>query len=151
MDSVSKCQTTVCIAHRLSTIKRADKIVVLSRGEVVEEGTHDQLYAQNGVYRGLVDAQHISVESEEELEKRLPEPEHSEVYLSEFTSAVKEITPVRRSETMKNISKSGVLEEKKYTTMYLLKKVFLYPQVSLIYRHSNLIHMKEDGCLSGGV
>ena len=116
----------MCIAHRLSTIKRADKIVVLSRGEVVEEGTHDELYAQNGVYRGLVDAQHISVESEEELEKRPMEPEHCEPYLNEFTSRVKEITPVGRSETMKSVSKSGVLEEKTYKTTYLVKKAFVH-------------------------
>src|SRR6266516_7643668 len=63
LEIVSRSRTTVCIAHRLSTIKRADKIIVLSRGRVVEQGTHDELYALQGVYHGLVEAQSLSAES----------------------------------------------------------------------------------------
>lgn len=48
-------QTIVVIAHRLSTIKDANNIVVLKHGEIVEQGTHDQLVANNGVYKKLVD------------------------------------------------------------------------------------------------
>jgi len=44
-------RTTIVIAHRLSTIRNADKIVVVNRGQVVEEGTHDELMAiENGQY-----------------------------------------------------------------------------------------------------
>ncbi len=46
--------TTVVIAHRLSTVQDADQIVVLDGGRVVQRGTHDELFAQDGVYRGLV-------------------------------------------------------------------------------------------------
>jgi len=52
-----KARTTIVIAHRLSTIKRADKIIVLSQGVVVEQGTHDELVvASSGHYRDLVQA-----------------------------------------------------------------------------------------------
>jgi len=47
-------QTCIVIAHRLSTIRNADKIVVLKKGEIMEEGTHDELVAANGAYKKLV-------------------------------------------------------------------------------------------------
>ena len=47
-------RTSLIIAHRLSTIKRADHIVVMAHGRIVEEGRHDQLLAQNGLYAKMV-------------------------------------------------------------------------------------------------
>lgn len=52
-------RTLLVIAHRLSTIRHADKIVVLNGGQVVEQGTHEQLLAHNGLYRRLVQAQNL--------------------------------------------------------------------------------------------
>lgn len=59
LDRLMKNRTTVVVAHRLSTIANADKIVVLNNGEIAEEGTHDQLMALNGIYKKLVDMQHV--------------------------------------------------------------------------------------------
>jgi ATP-binding cassette, subfamily B, bacterial MsbA len=50
-------RTTLVIAHRLSTVKRADKIIVLDQGRVIEEGTHDALIAKGGLYAQLQQAQ----------------------------------------------------------------------------------------------
>jgi ATP-binding cassette subfamily B protein len=50
-------RTSFMIAHRLSTIRHADKIVVVDRGRMVEEGTHEELLARQGLYRQLHDAQ----------------------------------------------------------------------------------------------
>jgi subfamily B ATP-binding cassette protein MsbA len=47
-------RTSIVIAHRLSTIQKADLIVVMQKGEIVEQGTHDDLLAQNGTYSKLV-------------------------------------------------------------------------------------------------
>jgi ABC-type multidrug transport system ATPase subunit len=50
-------RTTFVIAHRLSTVKRADEVIVLDRGEIVERGTHDELIARQGPYRRIYDVQ----------------------------------------------------------------------------------------------
>jgi subfamily B ATP-binding cassette protein MsbA len=51
-------RTTFVIAHRLSTIRRADQILVVEQGEIVERGTHEELYVLQGRYRELYDRQH---------------------------------------------------------------------------------------------
>ena len=52
-----KGRTTIAIAHRLSTLRKADRLIVLDKGEVIEEGGHDQLMALQGVYRRMYDTQ----------------------------------------------------------------------------------------------
>ena len=54
------------IAHRLSTIRNADKIVVMHKGEVVEEGDHEMLMNAGGIYFGLVEQQNLRLAEEEE-------------------------------------------------------------------------------------
>ena len=61
MRELMKGKTCFVIAHRLSTIRSADHILVLDGGKVVEQGTHDQLMAQNGFYRKLYESQFDSV------------------------------------------------------------------------------------------
>ncbi|MDD4688171.1 MAG: ABC transporter ATP-binding protein [Eubacteriales bacterium] len=50
IDAVAKNRTTIVIAHRLATVKNADKIIVLEKGEVIENGTHDELIKLGGAY-----------------------------------------------------------------------------------------------------
>ena len=57
IEALMKDRTTLVIAHRLSTVQNADKIIVIDRGKVIETGTHQKLYDQNGLYRKLYDIQ----------------------------------------------------------------------------------------------
>ena len=57
LDELCKGRTTLVVAHRLSTIKNADRIMVISEGKVTEEGSHEELMNQNGVYAKLYQLQ----------------------------------------------------------------------------------------------
>jgi subfamily B ATP-binding cassette protein MsbA len=59
LDNVMKSRTSLVIAHRLSTIRHADKIIVLKKGEIVEEGTHDELIEKGGYYKSLCKIQQV--------------------------------------------------------------------------------------------
>ncbi|AHE67735.1 lipid A export permease/ATP-binding protein MsbA [Legionella oakridgensis] len=66
LEKVMKNRTTLVIAHRLSTIQRANKIVVMHQGRVVEQGTHQQLLALDGHYAQLYKVQKLGIKNEEE-------------------------------------------------------------------------------------
>ena len=57
MDNLMKGRTSFIIAHRLSTIKNADLILVMNHGDIVEQGTHEELLAKNGFYADLYNSQ----------------------------------------------------------------------------------------------
>lgn len=57
MDNLMKGRTSFVIAHRLSTIKNADLILVMNQGDIVEQGTHEELLAKNGFYADLYNSQ----------------------------------------------------------------------------------------------
>jgi ABC-type multidrug transport system fused ATPase/permease subunit len=63
LEELSRGKTTIIIAHRFSTIERADMVLVLERGLIVQQGTHTELLAQPGLYRELYEAQQTGTES----------------------------------------------------------------------------------------
>ncbi|HLM59953.1 MAG TPA: ATP-binding cassette domain-containing protein, partial [Pyrinomonadaceae bacterium] len=57
LDRLMKGRTTFIIAHRLSTIRKANRILVIENGEIVEQGNHDQLIARKGLFASLYEIQ----------------------------------------------------------------------------------------------
>lgn len=102
----------------------------MSQGRVVEQGTHDELYAQDGMYKGLVDAQRISAEGTDggdETPEEITELEHIRSHTRSQSFARGDL--LRRSTTGKSSiveskdKESGVVEKTKYSLFYLFKKV----------------------------
>jgi subfamily B ATP-binding cassette protein MsbA len=60
INNLTTDRTSLVIAHRLSTIRHADEIIVLHKGAIAERGNHEDLLAQNGIYKKLVDMQELA-------------------------------------------------------------------------------------------
>lgn len=136
LDEASKSRTTVSIAHRLSTIKNADKIIVMSRGEIVEQGTHAELIAHGGVYKGLVEAQRISTETVEGIGAASTWDEEEEELDEIVRHRTAEEDPdlgIARTKTGRSVGSieaerpgfesAGLMPQTKYSNYQLVKKV----------------------------
>ncbi|KAH7192297.1 P-loop containing nucleoside triphosphate hydrolase protein [Fusarium flagelliforme] len=80
LDKASEGRTTIVIAHKLATIRKADNIVVMSKGAIIEQGSHESLIAQDGDYAKLVKIQNLAVDNDSthtsaEEDEAVPETE----------------------------------------------------------------------------
>ena len=133
----------MCIAHRLSTIKNADNIIVISRGEIVEQGTHDNLIALGGVYKGLVEAQRISAERKGGIEMAIAEGDDGEKRIDEMVKtkslegADDQPLGLQRTKTGRSVTsiegdkiftEAGIVTQTKYSNFQLITRVIKWYQ-----------------------
>jgi ATP-binding cassette subfamily B (MDR/TAP) protein 1 len=132
LDQASTGRTTITIAHRLSTIKDADQIIVMSKGIILETGTHDQLLADSdGAYSALVRAQALKEEVEDENGGTATEDDAEALARQEAEDARQMATIKRtgtgRSEVSEILDKKTGAEEghkqKEHGVMYLLLRL----------------------------
>ncbi|KAL2884747.1 lipid A export ATP-binding/permease protein msbA [Ceratocystis lukuohia] len=88
LNNVSKGRTMVVIAHRLSTVRDADNIVVMDKGQIVEQGTHQQLMDSQGAYYCLVKAQDLTHGDDMSSKETHSRPEIPAIGVTQTSSAV---------------------------------------------------------------
>lgn len=91
LDNVSAERTTLVIAHKLSTVRKAHKIAVIAKGDVIEQGTHEELLKKNGAYARLLNAQSLVNQQNQDEE---PEKQDSD--------AIEEEKPLDRATTTRS-------------------------------------------------
>jgi len=101
LDKAAKERTTIVIAHKLATIKNADNIVVMSKGRIVEQGTHDSLLARGEAYAKLVKVQDLGKAVDQEEEEAEGESARSHSLAMEKTVTKFPSNDVRRLEEQK--------------------------------------------------
>jgi ATP-binding cassette subfamily B protein len=61
IENLTKEKTIIMIAHRLKTVRHADQIVVIDKGKIVQQGKHDELMQQDGIYKNFVSGRRAAV------------------------------------------------------------------------------------------
>lgn len=128
----------------------------MSHGTIIEQGNHDELYNNDGMYRGLVDAQRISAETTGDGEETPEEViEMEEQFRRTRSGSLGEHLmrmTTQRSEVaveMGNVE-NGVVQKRKYSLWYLLKKALLSSLRNADARHCSLIRRNMGCCLWDG-
>ncbi|KAI8391129.1 putative ABC transporter protein [Radiomyces spectabilis] len=107
LDAASVNRTTIVIAHRLSTIRNADLIVVMQEGDLVEQGTHNELLELGGVYAGLVKKQEIITQNGDTSEQL---PTDDELLRKETRDLEKEIIAAEGTEVLVDDQDSNLVK-----------------------------------------
>ncbi|KAI8976786.1 P-loop containing nucleoside triphosphate hydrolase protein [Pilobolus umbonatus] len=113
LDAASKDRTTIVIAHRLSTIRNADLIVVMNQGDLIEQGTHNELLDLNAVYADLVRKQEIKTKKEG---SNIDELDSEELLRREQEELKAELTKLTKIHVAKEDTTTGLFKTTSHTS-----------------------------------
>ena len=139
LDKVSKTRTTLMIAHKLSTVKKADKIIVMNQGRVVEQGSPQELLAAGGAYSRLVNAQNLEAASDDDddNENKLTEPDGE-------TDETQETVGLSKTQTTKSVaSVKSALKQEDVSRKFSLFRCILI----IFYEQRRFWHLLTGGLL----
>ncbi|KHJ99471.1 ABC transporter transmembrane region, partial [Oesophagostomum dentatum] len=150
LDNASEGRTTIVIAHRLSTIRKANKIAVFEKGQIVEQGTHQELIELDQRYAELVRAQQFQPEADENLPPE-EKQDHDEVIEGEVTRS-------RHNSDCLDIGPAafvrGVVAQDSFTRSSLVVSVgeqFTATAESRAFEEAVQADMKNDGVIKAGL
>lgn len=150
LDKAAEGRTTIVIAHRLSTIKSADNIVVMTKGRIVEQGTHDALLERKGAYYNLVEAQRIAAENENKNQEEIAILDEKDQNLVRAASKGQDLeedpNDLKLNRTQTSKSKSSIAlqgkkadVEKHYSLWTLIKLVGSFNKQEWLYMTIGII------------
>ncbi|KAK9711625.1 hypothetical protein K7432_007714 [Basidiobolus ranarum] len=126
LDRASSGRTTIVIAHRLSTIRNSDQIIVMERGDIIEQGTHNSLIEARGAYFKLVELQKITKKSDLESNEPGAPPEDTDI-----NAIISIDSELRRKTTVQSMISTGIqlnVEDgdvrKMHSFSYVIYRVF---------------------------
>jgi ATP-binding cassette subfamily B (MDR/TAP) protein 1 len=120
LDAAAANRTTIVIAHRLSTIRNADLILVMNHGELVEQGTHQELLQHSGLYAGLVKKQQvIMTQEDEELKKGVFDEDNALIAKLEANKYYKNYATATSGASISSASSNATINHKEGVTIKL--------------------------------
>lgn len=141
LDEASKSRTTIVIAHKLKTIRAADNIVVMRRGKIVQQGTHEELVAKGGTYASLVKAQDLSPQAPEKVadssDNEIPVALEKSRSLAKSNTVDARISDIKDPEDLTDFHQTGVVHT-------IFKLVSVTPELWPWYAVALI------GCIVGG-
>jgi ATP-binding cassette subfamily B (MDR/TAP) protein 1 len=145
LDNVSKGRTTLVIAHKLATVQKADNIVVISYGRIVEQGAHHELVSNDGLYASLVHAQNLGEGGEDEHDTGTPQlKERDSEDLGKISTSKKPV-PIASATILDTDTKKLSRGTMGYSLLRCLK-IMLAEQKSLYIYYA----VSSIACLVGG-
>ena len=164
LERASKGRTTIVIAHRLSTIRRADHIIVLQEGSVVEEGMHDEMVAKDGgFYSNLVRVSNFEISNSDNEDTRFQErdPEKQELDVRQDSLKHKSSgSSTAKTKVKESFRSIGTLlrEQQRYYPLYFLVlagamgagaavaiQAWLFSHVIVVFQEPNITRLVDDG------